>query len=499
MNGAAESTGCSAQPGTGSTGSSRPSEIQPKARLTPWTISVGLFVLALLPRLFVALSWARDPVWDGQFYDLGARHIAAGLGYSGQLLVGGETLWQPWSHYPVGYPALLAIVYLIVGSGPAVAPAFNALLSAALPVAVYRLARFATGEWRARLAGLLTAVHPGLIAYSVTVMTEPVASLALLLAGWAMVAGRNSARPSHQVGLLAGSILGLGVLVRPQSILVAPALGFLATAGRRRPNQRRKILRSGLFATIVALAVVTPWNLRNCLVMDGCAFVSTNAGWNLAIGALPRATGRYVRLTRSDGCYESAEQVRQDRCWMSQAVGWISADPERWLRLVPRKLSETFDHESFAMGYMGTADPQSWPPETQRDGRQILSLFHRLLLCLAAFGLVAWPNRKKRPQQLVALLGIGGLIGYGTFAASHPFWPLAVLIPLLAALRLPGAPSNRGVIAYLAWVIASTCLVHAAFFGEDRYHMVVSPLLCLLAACALRRPTDRPAVGTMGR
>jgi hypothetical protein len=26
------------------------------------------------------------------------------------------------------------------------------------------------------------------------------------------------------------------------------------------------------------------------------------------------------------------------------------------------------------------------------------------------------------------------------------------------------------------------------FFGEDRYHMVVSPILCILAAAALRPP-----------
>ena len=33
----------------------------------------GLFALALAPRLYVALAWAGEPVWDGHYYDFGAR------------------------------------------------------------------------------------------------------------------------------------------------------------------------------------------------------------------------------------------------------------------------------------------------------------------------------------------------------------------------------------------------------------------------------------------
>jgi hypothetical protein len=37
-------------------------------------------MVAFLPRLFVAIAWAREPVWDGHYYHLGATRIAAGLG-----------------------------------------------------------------------------------------------------------------------------------------------------------------------------------------------------------------------------------------------------------------------------------------------------------------------------------------------------------------------------------------------------------------------------------
>lgn len=57
--------------------------------------TAAVFVVALLPRLYVAIAWAREPVWDGHYYDFGARRIAAGLGYSDDLMVNGRAVWHP--------------------------------------------------------------------------------------------------------------------------------------------------------------------------------------------------------------------------------------------------------------------------------------------------------------------------------------------------------------------------------------------------------------------
>ena len=42
-----------------------------------------------------------------------------------------------------------------------------------------------------------------------------------------------------------------------------------------------------------------------------------------------------------------------------------------------------------------------------------------------------------------------------------------------------------------AGLIATTALAHAVFFGEDRYHVAITPAFCLLAAAALRPPSSR--------
>jgi dolichyl-phosphate-mannose-protein mannosyltransferase len=421
-----------------------------------------VFLAALAPRLYAALAYAREPVWDGHFYDIGARSIAQGIGYA-------SPTGSPWCHYPVGYSGLLGLTYRIAGDGQFTAPVVNAVAGALLAAAVYRLARHTTTESRALAAGLLVAVYPGLVLYAALLMTEPVAALALCAA--ALAAAWARPRP-WQRALLAGVLLGLGTLVRPQSILCAPAIGLFLPAGQR--------LRAALVATGVAIAVVAPWTARNCLVMDGCAFVSTNGGWNLAIGSFPRATGRFETLHGSDGCAEVTGQVDQDRCWVRAGARFIADDPGRWLALAPKKLGYTFDHEAFPIGYVAEADPDAWPEERRALGRAILSWSHRALLTAAVLGLLPRPSRRRGlsflPPFVVLLYA-----WYAAMSPTYPFWPLAVAIPILAAVRHRVLPAA---VLYAAVAVGTLALTHVAFFGEDRYHFVVTPLLCLLAARA---------------
>jgi hypothetical protein len=185
-------------------------------------------------------------------------------------------------------------------------------------------------------------------------------------------------------------------------------------------------------------------------------------------------------------------QVQQDRCWRKIGVATIERDVGAWLSLIPRKLGHTFDHESFAIEYLREADPLSWPEHRRIAARHLLTLLHRMLLVAAALGVVArgWQARERsgRIAQLVAL-GLVILLAILGFALDeHPFFPLAVLIPMIAAACLPGRPRQGAVGRFLIGVVATTAIVHAVFFGDDRYHVVVTPLLCLLAAAALRAP-----------
>ena len=446
--------------------------------------SAYLGLAALLPRLYVAIAWPREPVWDGHYYDFGARRIAAGQGYSDGI--GG---WHPWCHWPVGYSGVLAAAYRVFGTGPHVATILNAVIGTLLAVFTHRLARYELSRGRARAAGVLCAVHPGLIAYAALVMTETLSALALVLAGYFWV--RDQRDHPRRGAALFGLTIGLGALVHPSLLAYAPALLVLSGDTLARSMLWANLpqtLTAGGIATACAFLPVLPWTLRNCHVMDRCTLLSSNGGWNLAIGSFSRATGRFETLRAADGCAVVTGQVQQDECWRDLAIATIKSDFGRWLGLVPKKLAFTFDHESFPIEYLHEADPDRWSEERRRGGRAFLTAAHRLWLTLAAFGAVPVLGRvralgaAKTRGSVLTLLSAACLAAIALIAWSSdasPFYLLAVATAI--AGWLTGASAGP-VTRWALFCLAGTILTHAVFFGEDRYHIAIVPMLCLLSA-----------------
>ncbi len=448
---------------------------------SPLAVSAVLFAVAFTLRFVVAAWLAGEPVWDGHYYDFGARRIAEGHGYSDDRIVDGHAVWHPWCHYPVGYSAYLGAFYKLFGASHLTAHVANALVGGLSAVVVYLLAREALSPWRSRIAGALVALHPGLVLYGALAMSEPLSGLLVMAAFWvALVVARR--RPHPLAGPAYGAIvLGVAALVRPQALLCAP---FLALAIRRGRLTWKLGVAGALVACVLALVPVMPWTVRNCRVMDGCALVSTNAGWNLAIGAFPRATGRFEGLHSSDGCREVTGQVQQDRCWLAYGLDHIRRDPLRWLGLVPAKLSYTFDHESFQVEYLREARPSDRPEARRVAWRNALTNAHRLLVAIAPLAFVAFALRSRAQTVLLAAIVLAAAFA---FTRDTPvFWPLVLVTCVLAWLPIPGRPEPVPALLMSVGLVATTALAHAVFFGEDRYHVAVTPALCLLAAAALR-------------
>jgi hypothetical protein len=451
---------------------------------TDWGFTLLIALLGAIPRAFAALHWAREPVWDAHYYHFGAVRIAQGLGYSDDVIVGGTLVWHPWCHYPVGYSALLGAVYRVFGSGQAVGPLLNVVIGGFTLIATHRLARLFLSPARSRWAAVLTALHPGLIAYSAVLMTEPLAALSLLLIGLCAFAVKQ-----RHNAVLTGFVTGLAALVRPPSLLALPVLLF----AHARPY--RKGLVAVSIMSLVALLTLAPWAIRNCRVMDGCALISTNGGWNLAIGALT-PTGRFHTLHAEDGCRIVTGQVQQDRCWAKVGIEVIARDPMAWLAKIPAKLENTFNHESFPIAYLAEADPRAWPQERQVEGRILLTTFHHLLLIAATLAVFRRPRDARDPKtlslQIAPLLAVLALAAYSVLSDQPSLYWLAAALPVLSVLPWPGAEVRSAAERYLFATLAVTALTSVIFFGEDRYHMVVSPILCILAAAALRPPCGSP-------
>jgi hypothetical protein len=443
----------------------------------------ALFVLGLALRALVVRALAAPPTWDGVFYQRGAVSIAEGHGYSEAALIAGHPGRVPWSHYPVGYSALLGAVYAVFGTSPHIATLLNACVGAATAALGFAFAFDLLGRRRARVAGALIALHPGLVLYCALVMTEPLAGFLVLLTGYlaAKLGG------SRWGAAAAGVALASSAFVRPQALLTGPLL--LLLFGGTLP---RRLTQTAL-AGVVCCACIAPWSIRNCLELDGCALISTNGGWNLAISALSE-TGRFRPLTPEDGCRDIDGPVAQDRCWAERGMEAIRAAPWKWLSRIPDKLRHTYNHESFGVAYLAEAEPDVWDEKHKFLTMNLMTAFHHALSFVAALGTVArfpWRAWRSHWAQLAIVAGMLLFAAYALSLPERPLFWIGVFIPVLGLVRLPGAPPLSAGLAYCYGLLALTSLTHMLFFGDDRYHLAISPVLCILAAAAFRRSALR--------
>ncbi|HET7543454.1 MAG TPA: glycosyltransferase family 39 protein [Polyangiaceae bacterium] len=430
---------------------------------------------ALLLRVLV-VCWAKDrfpPADDGTFYHAVAQRIAHGEGYTWRWPDGAVTYA---AHYPVGYPALLGLAYAVFGARPVVAMLVNAVLGALSVFAAQRTVIRFGSRWRALSAALLVALHPGLLLYTPALMTEGVAAELLVVATWLCLL--SAARPGFGRWLVAlGVCLGALCLVRPQLLLMAPIFGFFALESGA-PCFGARFARA-MLVTGIALAVCLPWTLRNCARMDRCVFVSANGGWNLLIGSAPEANGAWIPIEGASvppSCRNVFGEADKDRCFGEAGLANIRRDPLTFLRLIPRKLSVTFDYFGAPGHYLHTSNYRAFDESKKVWLGVVETGWERLVLLLAILqAAIAVPAGRVRGKLrwLVALPAAvfsvhrAGYLGYLGFVAT-------VALQGKELLKRPAS-----VTALAASLVLSTAATHAIFFGAGRYGFVCAALLCL--------------------
>jgi hypothetical protein len=443
------------------------------------------FGVALTVRLLVAY-WAVgrvSPAMDGTFYDVVARRIALGLGYT-WLWPDGVVTYA--AHYPVGYPALLGAAYALFGPSLGVAYALNACVGALAAPLAYGLGLLccvqldATERRRVALAsGLIVAFLPTLVLYTPALMTENLVGTLVLGATYVVAQGRSSVvlklRSRVALAVLVGGIVGLATLVRPQTALLGPIVGWML--GGNLPRIRRLLLAA--VATATLLLTVSPWTLRNCEKMDRCLFVSANGGWNLLIGTFPEGKGGWAPVEGDrvpPACREVYSEALKDECFGRAARAKVAEAPFRWLALVPDKLRVTFDYTGAASEYLSRAGAVSERGHFVVGGLEIVT---QRLLFLAALG-VAFRVRLglgmgERARWLWGAVFSGGALGYFGLGAT---WGHLALLALVGRPRAGAWPVP---IVLFGVLVVLTASVHAVFFGAGRYLLPLLPLVAPLA------------------
>lgn len=461
-----------------------------------------VFATALIARLGVVL-WAAPrfpPTADGTFYHRIAGRIAEGLGYT-WLWPDGVVTYA--GHYPVGYPALIGAAYALFGAHPGVAMALNGLLGALAALAVHRLSLRASTPRLALVAGLVVALHPGLVAYTPALMSEGVTAAFVTCAAWITVRIREAVdvASSHLPWrwlVFLGFVVGVASLVRPQSIVFGPLFALVGVfPWCTKQSWKRATLSVGA-ATIFTLALIAPWTARNCSRMGRCALVSYNGGWNLLIGADVESTGAWSPIKVPYECREVWDEAAKDECFGRAAKRYIANNPSDWLALVPRKLAATFDYCGAAGWYLHEANGEACGDRCKVVLGSAETVYERLLLVLA----IVWASKEswsraafQKITPLVVAQWIFTLVGIGFIVQTHG-WVSYVAFVLCALLR--GSDLVRGAVLPVCTVIVvgMTAIIHAVFFGAGRYSLVTFPLLAGVAILALLPNRSDAAEGT---
>jgi 4-amino-4-deoxy-L-arabinose transferase-like glycosyltransferase len=424
------------------------------------------------------LGWlvfaARPPqgLHDPSLYTIAAIEIAIGNGYSGPD-------GAPTAYFPVGYPALLGAVFHLVGRfGSSRLPtaeemaaaargaptdqfepllwdlvtagaALNLLLGVATVALVYRVGRDLFGQSVGRIAAFWVAVFPSLVFHTALLLSETLFCF-LVMAVLALCSlAPTGEREIGRVRLLSsGALLGLSALVRPLSLLILP---FALLAWLQAGAGLRRTLRFGAWTCLGTLVVMTPWSLRNALVMPEPVLISTNTGDNLCIGHHPGAQGGYSHTSYclDDELYAGIPrvevEVRRNRDNVRKALDFAVENPRAELILLGRKAFHLLKHDHDALTVA-----ESWGtdafigPALRRALERVADLFFFATLGLGVCGMLWIVWRPRDPRRLPLL--------YATLAL------------LLAPL---------------------------AFFGDPRFHVPVLPLLAITAAWVTRSLLER--------
>lgn len=407
--------------------------LRPRLR-RDYVLDIG--VVALVSTAF-RLPWVilihHGLVWDSTYYYFSAKSIAAGHGYA--------IMGHPTAFFPVGWPAFLAFFFVFTGPSVWTIIVLNLILWAVIAGLVYVLGRRMGGRPAGIIAGLLIAVSPVLTLYVLRAYSE--ALFIPLLLGVCLLLTRRREAPTIRVAALAGLCLGCAILVRSTAapLVVVLPLWLLFR------NGRRESWRAAVALCAVSCLAVTPWIVRNVLVMH-TPTLSTNGGYTLSIGNSPTPVpGEHHH--NSWEIYSVRGEVRQNNHLTRTSLSFMVHDTGTWLSRVPRKFMKLMGWNDSplnnALRYQSGEHPQG-------------------------------PITYAKPSTLTGAertLVRGALRNKWIFWYWHyAFWILGGLAALLALWRRKPA---AGLIVLLVtfWMAFHSIF----FFGDVRFMISVTPLL----------------------
>jgi 4-amino-4-deoxy-L-arabinose transferase-like glycosyltransferase len=368
------------------------------------------------------------------------REIARGNGYISYVT--GEAT----AYYPVGYPALLAVVYFVILHTPIpddlllATALLHVVLSTASVALVFVVGRAIAGVRAGLVAAAIMALFPNLVYQVATVQLETTFIFGVLAALAVIVTHDWSSGPPTARRLLGfGAVLGLVIVVRPFAAVLL--VGLVAALLAVRSGWRRTLAAAGL-VLLVVVGTSLPWTIRNAVAMDSFVPSSTNMGDTLCIDRNLDAKGGF-RFAEHDGCVDPGlPEVPRNRGNTRKAIEFVLEHPERELLQIVRRARIMFESDHDGIEAVQTLGGGPFLSERVTDvAEPVADWYFRGVLALSVLGLVGFAARDRRPERLLVASGLLGLLAIPLLLWGNPRFhlPLAPFMALSAALALDGA------------------------------------------------------------
>jgi len=338
-----------------------------------------IFLAATALRLFCVFRVPTEQLYDFSTYQKIAENIAAGLGHT---LDGVPVAWQG-----CGYPYFLGNFYRLIGSTDVL---YGKLLNTALSVGTlvvlfFVFSKFFKKKSHVFIALAITAFLPNHVLYVNVLGSEILFTflLSLLLFVFLYVKDWRISFP------LIGVLIGVTSLVKP----FMPA--YIAVAAIMIWMISKNLKRTGLFvvtATVLSIAVISPWAFRNYKHFGRFVLVSYNSGYVLYInnndtnvtGAwLDPAAVENEKVQRELQVYLSEKTIKTahelEPLFKDETIKWITSHPVEFLKLGFLRVNQTF--------FAGANDISQWTMNgvTAENDTKPANLFYRDFNLLGAF------------------------------------------------------------------------------------------------------------------
>lgn len=380
-----------------------------------------------------------DWFWSGdQFsYFHYGNEIARGRGYI-SYVTGDAT-----AYYPIGYPALLGALYWIVFNTPIpdnplfATALFHVAISTASVWLVFVIGRAMASVRVGLLAAAAMALFPNLVYQVATVQLETT-FVFLVLASLAVIVTHEweGGPPSLRRLVAFGLVLGATIVLRPfAAVLLVGLLAACLAIGAG----ARTVARCLAVPVVLVVALSTPWTIRNLDAMDSFVPSSTNMGDTLCLDRNLDATGGF-RFADHDGCADPGlPEVERNRENTKKAIEFVLEHPDRELLQIVRRARIMFASDHDGIVAVQTLGGGAFLSEDLLDvAIPVADWYFRVLLVVAVVGLPLHLRPSRRPQRLLALSGLLGLLVIPLLLWGNPRFhiPLSPFMALSAALAI---------------------------------------------------------------